>query len=226
MHAILTTHTTTTTHKNASFYRHGHSKANEADVIISSLDAGQSPQWGLTDLGRQQADAAGESLVAAMGHFDASKLQIFTSPFSRAVETALQAASHLEVSFKDPRLKKVPELCERYFGTVYEGKSTAHYADVWADDAKNPATKPPGGGESVDEVAARMRELIQALEQRSSTHGFNFLIVSHGDALSVLAAVLLGTDLREHRAHGLGNCDWIRIPKKDKEVENGDSILN
>jgi broad specificity phosphatase PhoE len=35
--------------------------------------------------------------------------------------------------------------------------------------------------------------------------------VSHGDALSILAAALLGTPLGEHRRHGLPNCGTLRI---------------
>lgn len=160
-------------------------------------------------MGRQQADAAGETLLTALGSFDPERFRVFTSPFSRATETALQAASHLEVGFKDPRWGKVEALRERFFG-AHEGKNTSHYADVWADDAKDPERKPPGGGESVADVARRVRTFIEEVER--SYEGHNIVLVSHGDALSVLAAVLLGTDLRKHREHGLGNCGMLRVP--------------
>lgn len=189
--------------------RHGHSRANEADVIISTVEAGCLPEWGLTDLGRQQADAAGEALLAALGVFDPERFLVFTSPFSRATETALQAASHLEVGFKDPRWQRAAELRERFFG-AHEGKGTGHYEDVWAEDGRDVGTAPRGGGESVADVAARLRGFIEGLEARYEGH--NILLVSHGDALSVLAAVLLGTDLRQHRDHGLGNCGLLRVP--------------
>lgn len=70
--------------------------------------------------------------------------------------------------------------------------------------------RPPGeGGESVEDVAARTAGLVQQLEQRHS--GKHLVLVSHGDALSILAAALLGTPLGEHRRHGLPNCGILRI---------------
>ena len=174
------------------------------------MNEGCDPKWGLSDLGRQQADAAGESLVTALnGTFDPDRFLIYTSPFSRTVETALQAASHLDVGFKDPRWTKAPELAERYFGVEYDLKSTCHYEDVWADDMKDTSIKPPGGGESVNDVAERLKTFIQSIEEQKT--GYTILLVSHGDALSILAAVLLGTDLRKHREHGLANCGFLKV---------------
>jgi broad specificity phosphatase PhoE len=67
-----------------------------------------------------------------------------------------------------------------------------------------------GGGESVQDVAERMQRLITGLED--AHEGCHVLLVSHGDALSILASVLLGTDLRAHRQHGLPNCGVLRVP--------------
>ncbi|KAL4519048.1 hypothetical protein Ndes2526B_g00153 [Nannochloris sp. 'desiccata'] len=197
--------------KNTYFLlRHGHSNANAQDVIISSMDEGCDPKWGLSDLGRQQADASGEALVETLdGSFDPDRFLVYTSPFSRTVETALQAGRHLEVGFKDSRWAKAPELAERYFGE-YDQKSTSHYNDVWVNDEKDTAIKPAGGGESVEDVVRRVKAFIDSIEERR--RGFTILIVSHGDALSILAAVLLGTDLKKHREHGLGNCAFLKVP--------------
>ena len=184
--------------------------ANAEDIIISKLDDGLDPKWGLSSLGRQQADAAGESLVQILGNFNPAEFRVYTSPFSRTTETALQAASHLEVGFKDARLVKAEELRERYFG-AYDKKSASVYTEIWAEDGKDPGTKPPGGGESVDDVAARLLKFIHSLENQYD--GYNILLVSHGDALSILTAMLLGEDLRNHRQHGLGNCGILRIPQ-------------
>jgi broad specificity phosphatase PhoE len=175
------------------------------------MDEGCDPKWGLSDLGRQQADAAGESLLATLSGsgFDPERFLVYTSPFSRTVETALQAAKHLEVGFKDKRWAKAPELAERYFGE-YDLQSTTHYEAVWAEDAKNTATKPPGGGESINDVVERLKAFIDSIEKQR--RGFTILLVSHGDALSILAAYLLGTDLKQHREHGLGNCAFLKIP--------------
>jgi broad specificity phosphatase PhoE len=174
------------------------------------MDEGCNPKWGLSDLGRQQADAAGESLVESLdGTFDSLRFLVYTSPFSRTVETALQAGRHLEVGFKDSRWATAPELAERYFGE-YDLKSTSYYNDVWVNDEKDTAIKPPGDGESVNDVVERLKAFICSIEEHKS--GFTILLVSHGDALSILAAVLLGTDLRKHREHGLGNCAFLKVP--------------
>lgn len=61
----------------------------------------------------------------------------------------------------------------------------------------------------MEDVAARTAGLVQQLEQRHS--GKHLVLVSHGDALSILAAALLGTPLGEHRRHGLPNCGILRI---------------
>lgn len=81
----------------------------------------------------------------------------------------------------------------------------------------HPAPTPPtaaasysGGGESVQDVAQRLRGLIERLEAAHA--GRHIVLVSHGDALSVLAAVLLGGDLWRHRQHGLPNCGILRVP--------------
>lgn len=176
---------------------------------MSRLEEGIDPRWGLSDLGREQADTTGEALLAALGAFDPDRLLIYTSPFSRTFETAARVASHLGVNLHDDRLHKADALRERYFGG-HELRSTQHYATVWAADEHDSASKPDGDGESVEDVAERLRRLINDIE---TTHKhFNIVLVSHGDALSILAAVLLGTDLRQHRQHGLPNCGFLRIP--------------
>lgn len=52
-----------------------------------------------------------------------------------------------------------------------------------------------GAGECVEEVAARLEELLARLE--ASDHRTH-LLVAHGDTLSILAALLAG-DLPNHR---------------------------
>ena len=65
------------------------------------------------------------------------------------------------------------------------------------------------GGESVDDVAARTLGLLDRLEAQHA--GQHIVLVSHGDALSILAAAALGTPLGQHRQHGLPNCGIMRI---------------
>lgn len=52
------------------------------------------------------------------------------------------------------------------------------------------------------QVAERIKELFSRLE--GAHKGNTILLVSHGDTLSILMAVVKGQPLLEHRQHGLG----------------------
>lgn len=185
--------------------RHGHSVANAQDVIISAPEAGKNPAWGLSPIGKQQADAAGEELLEKLGQFDPSNFVMYTSPFSRCLETAARVGSHLDVHLHDTERFVVTEaLRERYFGEL-EGTSANNYTSVWEADAKDTEYQPPGDGESVNDVAKRMEDFVKSVEARYE--GFMVACVSHGDALSILETVLRGGDLKQHRSCGMGNCE-------------------
>lgn len=101
-------------------------------------------------------------------------------------------------------------------------QSTSSYALVWAEDAASIANRPPGpGGESVADVADRLLTFIRRLEQ--AHRGRDIVLVSHGDALSILAAVLLGAPLSSHRQHGLPNAGILRLlPRQAAGLEAGE----
>jgi probable phosphoglycerate mutase len=173
------------------------------------LAEGVLPKWGLSPLGEQQADAAGAALRQALGAVEAGRLRVFTSPFSRTLETAQRVAARLDIGPQDPRLQQAAALRERFFG-AHELAGAAAYDSVWAADAAGTDAAPPGGGESVDAVSARLRAFVAGVEAGGS--GQHVILVSHGDALSILAAALTGADLRRHRDHGLANCGVLRVP--------------
>jgi len=81
---------------------------------------------------------------------------------------------------------------------------------VWDVDTQNPAAKPPGGGESVEDVAERVRALFRRLEAGHA--GATLLLVAHGDLLSVLWAVVVGIPLREHRRHAFSPGELRLLP--------------
>lgn len=58
-------------------------------------------------------------------------------------------------------------------------------------------------------MAERTSGLVSRLEAEHS--GRHIVLVSHGDALSILTAALLGTPLGQHRQHGLPNCGILRV---------------
>lgn len=95
--------------------RHGRSLANEASLIVSSLENGVLPQYALAPAGKEQAAAAGRLLAATLVGADADAastadaadattapeqteivVHFYASPFSRTVETAAIAAEAFE----------------------------------------------------------------------------------------------------------------------------------
>lgn len=135
----------------------------------------------------------------------------------KGFENVSDAATSVE-----PRFSADEALRERHFGG-FELESHDHYKTVWVEDARDvnwraPAAKKEkksegdgkeeangdgdGGreeGESVVDVAARLRDLFARLEAAHS--GKNVLLVAHGDTLSIATAVARGGGLGRHREH-------------------------
>lgn len=68
-----------------------------------------------------------------------------------------------------------------------------------------------GGGETVEDVAQRLQVLLSRLE--SSHKDRHILLVSHGDTLSIFAAVALGVDLKSNRRYGLDTGQLLHLSK-------------
>jgi len=192
--------------------------ANAQDLIVSSLEQGTDPNWGLSDIGKIQADQCGEELLEKLGTFNPGKLVIASSPFSRCIETAARVGSHFDIHLHDDeRFLRMENLRERFFGSYDKSKSMLSYNAVWKEDEKSAEWCPPDGGESVTAVAQRVREAVQVLEERYAQEGYNIIIVSHGDALSILSCVLRDDDLCQHRKYGTSNCEIVRFPQSQLE---------
>uniref|UniRef100_A0A0D9ZHM7 Uncharacterized protein n=1 Tax=Oryza glumipatula TaxID=40148 RepID=A0A0D9ZHM7_9ORYZ len=151
--------------------RHGRSVPNERGIIVSSLENGTKPEFGLAPQGVEQARLAGESLRKELEELGVplDSVQIRYSPFSRTMETAREVARMLGVPFDSP---------------------SCIYAEVWAVDEVDPLMA-PDGGESVADVATRFSQFLSAAEME--LHGSAILIVSHGDPLQIFQAVLKET---------------------------------
>lgn len=130
---------------------------------------------------------------------DPASLLIVTSPFARTLETATLAGAGVGVAPDDAaRFTTDAALRERDFGE-YELQSHDLYERVWEGDAQSTAWAAPGGGESVDDVSARVAALFARLEAAHA--GRNILLVAHGDTLSIATATAVGGGLAGHRAH-------------------------
>ena len=164
--------------------RHGQSKANEAGVIVSTIESDRGGDYGLSELGLRQASAAADACGLP------ADTVICSSDFARARQTAEIVRARLGAG----EVIVTPALRERSFGDL-EGTPAAGYAKVWAADEAGAA--PVGGVEPAAAVLDRVTALVAGLDRRYAGRGI--LLVSHGDPLQILEAGFLRLDPSRHR---------------------------
>ena len=146
--------------------RHG-----ETEWTLSGAHTGRT-DIPLTDTGRAQAAAIARVLGGR--HFDL----VLTSPLGRARETCRLAGYGDTAQIE-------PDLQEWNYG-AYEGRTSEEIQrevpdwTIW--------TKPAPNGETIDQVAARARRVIE----RAKSHGGEVALFAHGHLLRVLTACWLG----------------------------------
>lgn len=129
------------------FMRHGQSLANARGLVAGQLD---SP---LTELGRQQAEAAGRVALAEGLKFDA----IISSDLKRAAETARIVAGIL--GFDQNRITYTPLLAERGGGD-FEGGPIDNYFAAGETEAVG-----QHGVESLERLYGRAQRLLESLRR-------------------------------------------------------------
>ncbi len=166
--------------------RHGQSQANTAGVIVSTPARGVDA-FGLSEEGRLQVRA-----TAAVDFQPKEKVQVYSSDFLRARETAELLVELWQLQ----RPVQYTELLrERDFGE-FEGQPDSHYAQVWRHDADD-ADHHTFAVESVNQVRDRALQLIAQIEQQYS--GQTIILVSHGDLLQILQTWFAGQPAANHR---------------------------
>mmetsp|Transcript_23325 Transcript_23325/g.43426 ORF Transcript_23325/g.43426 Transcript_23325/m.43426 type:complete len:247 (-) Transcript_23325:145-885(-) len=166
--------------------RHGQSEANVAKVISSSPDVG-TVKHTLTEVGREQAAAAGKALGQIAKDAGAEgKIVVYCSDFLRTRCTAEIAAQELGIKKEDITLRT--ELRERFFGSL-DGQSDANYKRVWEHD-KDSIFHQEFGCESVASVVRRAGDLV--LELDSKHEGCVIALVCHGDIAQILRTAFDG----------------------------------
>jgi broad specificity phosphatase PhoE len=164
--------------------RHGQSKANAGGIIVSRIETDRLGDYGLTELGRQQA------LAAARAADLPAETVICSSDFARARETAQIVRAHL----RGPEVVIAEPLRERCFGD-WEGTPVANYARVWTADEGGAGHD--ANVETATAVLDRTTALIADLERRYADR--DILLVSHGDTLQILQAGFLRMAPSAHR---------------------------
>lgn len=170
---------------NYSGMRHGQSKANVQNLIVSCIDNDRAGDYGLTGLGREQA------LTAAARSALPAGTVICSSDFARAAQTAQIVSAALGAA--DVMITQA--LRERCFGN-WEGAAAENYAAVWAADKISPGHA-DRHVEPASAVLGRATAFIIMCEQRYC--GRDILLVSHGDTLQILQAGFSRMSPGEHR---------------------------
>ncbi|MDL5154714.1 histidine phosphatase family protein [Actinomycetospora termitidis] len=178
--------------------RHGQTPANVAKALDTVL-----PGPGLTDLGRQQAEALGKELAA-----DLAVTALYASQARRAQETAGLVGGVLGLS-----VGVVEGVHEVQVGDLEghaDDESVAVFRsvyDAWRDgdvDARMP------GGESGRDVLDRYLPAVDDLRARHP--GETTVLVSHGAVLRLVGHALAGeTDLRPAGDDHLDNCGRLEF---------------
>lgn len=165
--------------------RHGRSLANEAGLIISDPVQGVLADYGLSEMGRQQAVGSAQNSALS------DKTLIYSSDFSRARQTAEIVRQILNAG----KVTIAEALRERYFGS-WDKTSHDNYAKVWELD-RHSGTSSHNNVESLASVLERAAKLIAEIENQYSDK--TILLVSHGDTLQILQAGLAGHSPTKHR---------------------------
>ena len=147
--------------------RHGESEGNRDRVFTYT------PEVPLTEAGRAQVRAAAEWIAARY-----RPVAVVSSPFRRARQTAGIVAERLALAVRVEQ-----DLREQSYG----GLAGQPYAAVRSSDydpARYWLWRPPGGGETLVEVAARAGPALDRVA--AGARGNDDVVVSHGGVMMAL----------------------------------------
>lgn len=161
--------------------RHGQSEWNEKNLFTGWRDPG------LTELGKEEARAAGRALKEKGYRFDVA----FTSALSRAQETNRLLLQELG----QPGLPVVEDqaLNERDYGDL-SGLNKDDARKKWGEAQvhiwRRSYDVPPPGGESLKDTAARVLPYYEKEILPRVLKGERVLVAAHGNSLRALVMVL------------------------------------
>ncbi|MGC4111917.1 MAG: histidine phosphatase family protein [Nocardioides sp.] len=165
--------------------RHGRTSANASGTL-----AGRSPGVHLDDLGRTQAERAGDRLAVV------PLAELVSSPLERCRETAREVAVR---QAGKPRVHADRSLTECDYGE-WQGRKLRDLARLalWRTVQTNPSAATFPGGESLPQMQARAVDAVRRRDAAvSAAHGADavWLAVSHGDVIKSVLADALGMHL-------------------------------
>ncbi|MGL5376465.1 MAG: histidine phosphatase family protein [Aeromonas veronii] len=155
--------------------RHGETQANAEGRYQGALDIG------LNESGRRHIARLADEVAATQAPFD----RLLASPLLRTRESAAILSRQLGLS-----VELVPAFRERDVG-LFEGltqvEARTRYPELWARNITRRWAEAPPGGETIDEVIARVSQGFTELA--SIMQGERILLVAHGVVAKVIRAV-------------------------------------
>ena len=177
--------------KKLYFTRHGETVWNVENKICGVTDIG------LTQLGREQADALGEMIAQGNLGID----EILCSPLIRARETAQRIAEKTGIPLRvEPRLKE--QCFGRFEGTPRNGEEFLLSKRSFADSY--------GGGESMLRLASRIYPLLDELKNDDRV----YLLAAHNGIARVVYSYFHDMTNEEYGGFGIKNCDILEFEYK------------
>ena len=171
--------------------RHAESEGNATGRIQGWAD------FGLTELGRQQAEAAARHLA------DAGAVALYSSPLRRARDTAVIVAEHTGLDVVD-----LPDLREYRFGEA-QGLLWSEAQERFGLVGRDWGT----GGIPGEEGTTAFRDRVQLqIEELAQRHASDIAIaVVHGGVVGALVSRLMGLEDREYAQIYSTNCGITRL---------------
>ena len=164
--------------------RHGETVFNAAGRI-----QGEAPHTPLTRAGFAQAEEMGRALRDQLG--PAPRLTMWASPTDRALQTLAIVAEHLALDWHAARTDvRLAEMRMGDWGGLYHRDIRAAVGAFV--DASTGLFKIPPGGESFDEIAARVGAW---LDEQAAEEG-DRLVIMHGVSSRVLRGIMTGAPHR------------------------------
>lgn len=165
--------------------RHGRTSANASGTL-----AGRTPGVHLDDLGRTQAERAGERLAVV------PLADVVSSPLERCQETARAVAARQPAK---PRIHTDRRLTECDYGD-WQGRPLKELSRqaLWRTVQANPSAVTFPGGESLPQMQSRAVDAVRRRDAAvTEAHGHDavWVAVSHGDVIKSVIADALGMHL-------------------------------
>lgn len=188
------------------FLRHGFGVNNEKGIICSLIENGTLPEYGLLPEGMKQIATTAEALSDIV---NIGKAIIFTSPFTRTLQSALITKQVLGLPHYSLFINN--NLVERKFEAL-ELDSAVLYESVWNADKNGEMSE---GVESCIEVSIRISEFLEMCEERFT--GKDIIVVTHGDIIMIARTIFLEISPFKHREFEyIKNGEYIQFDDKYK----------